>query len=96
MPRYAPLLELREDCVSDIEKALIRRQVNPDIIIADMDDQISNYPDSGIAWLIKSMAVRQKDNLEEALRIAGKALDLANAANDKELAEIIKNMTKRY
>jgi spermidine synthase len=96
MPRYTPLLELRNDCLSDIEKALRGHLVNPDIIIADMDDHISNYPDSGIAWLIKSMALRQKDNSEEALRTAGKALGLANAANDKELAEIIQNMIKRY
>lgn len=96
IPRYAPLLELREDCVSDIEKALKRRVVNPDMIIADMDDQIRKNPDSGIAWLIKSMALRQKNSSEDALNSAGKALDLANAANDKELAEIIKNMIKRY
>lgn len=96
MPRYAPLLELREDCVSDIEKALKRRVVNPDMIIADMDDQIRKNPDSGIAWLIKSMALRQKNSSEDALNSAGKALNLANAANDRELAEIIKNMIKRY
>jgi spermidine synthase len=96
MPRYAPLLELRNDCLSDVEKALKRRQVNPDIIMADMDDQIRNYPDSGLAWLIKSMALRQKNNLEEALKTAGKALGLANAVNDKELAEIIKKMSKSY
>ncbi|MBW8040041.1 MAG: MFS transporter [Planctomycetes bacterium] len=96
MPRYAPLLELRNDCLSDIEKALRGDLVNPDIVIASMNEQISKSPDSGLAWLIKSMALRQKDNLEEALRTAGKALDLANAANDKELAEIIKNMIKSY
>jgi spermidine synthase len=96
MPRYAPLLQLRDDCVSDIETALRRRQVNPDIVIVSMNEQISESPDSGIAWLTKSMALRQKNNLEEALRTAGKALDLANAANDKELAETIKNMVKHY
>jgi spermidine synthase len=74
MPQYAPLLELREDCVADIEKALRRRLVNPDIIIADMDDQIRNYPDSGMAWLIKSMVLRQKGNMEEAFRAAEKAV----------------------
>lgn len=96
LPGYAPLLELQDNCLSDIKKALSLGLVNPDVVIASMDDQISKFPDSGIAWLIKSMALRQKENLEEALRTAGKALDLANAANDKELAEIIKNMIKSY
>jgi spermidine synthase len=77
MPRYAPLLELREDCVSDIEEALKRGVVNPDMVIADMNDQIRNYPDSGVAWLIKSMALRQKGDKGEAFRAAEKAVQYA-------------------
>ncbi|MHC4462764.1 MAG: fused MFS/spermidine synthase [Planctomycetota bacterium] len=96
LPGYAPLLELRDDCLSDIEKALKHRLVNPDIVIASMDDQISKFPDSGIAWMIKSMAMRRKGNVKEALRATEKALELANAVNSKELAEKIEEMIKLY
>jgi len=96
MPEYEPLLELRDKCLSDIEKALRKGLVNPDIVIASMDEHISKFPDSGIAWLIKSVAIRQQRNVQEALRVAEKALDLANAASDKELAEKIEEMIKHY
>ncbi len=96
LPRYAPLLELRDDCLSDIDKALKGGLVNPDLVIAYMDKQISKVPDSGMAFLVKSMAIRQKRNVEKALRVAEKALGLAKAADDKELAEKIEEMIKRY
>jgi tetratricopeptide (TPR) repeat protein len=77
IPGYKPLLELRDDCLLDIEKMLRGGLVKPDIIIADMDDQISNYPDSGVAWLIKSMALRQNGNMEKAFSAAEKAVQYA-------------------
>ena len=77
IPGYGPLLELQDDCLLDVEKMLRRSLVSPDRIIADMDDQISNYPDSGLAWLIKSMALRQKGDMEEAFRAAEKAVQYA-------------------
>jgi len=77
IPGYEPLLELQDDCLLDVEKMLRRSLVSPDRIIADIDDQISNYPDSGLAWLIKSMALRQRGDMEEAFRAAEKAVQYA-------------------
>ena len=77
-PDYAPLLEMREECVLDITKALYKGMVNPDMVIRDMDAQISKYPDIGAAWLVKSVALRHKNNVTGALTAGQKALEFAS------------------
>ena len=59
-------------------------------------DKALENPDSSMAWLVKSMAIREQHDREKALRAAEKALALANAANNKELAEKIEEMIKLY
>lgn len=73
-PDYAPLLEMRDDCVLDVTKALNKGMVNPDMVIRDMDTQISKYPDLGVAWLVKSIALLQKNDAAGALKAGEKAV----------------------
>jgi tetratricopeptide (TPR) repeat protein len=78
MPKHAALLEQEDENLLFVQTMLFRNErFDADKAIVDMDTLLQQQPDFGTAWLIKSWALQQKNEMSEALNAAKKAVQHA-------------------
>jgi spermidine synthase len=75
--RYAPLVAQEESALSQIRTLLNRPDAGPDKVLAQMESLLQRKPGIATAWMVKSWALRDKNDADGALRAAARAAVLS-------------------
>jgi spermidine synthase len=73
VPDHPALLEQQEISLTALAW-LLRRKLSADVVLTQMDRTLAKQPNFGAAWVAKSLAFQQKNQMYEALDAAKKAL----------------------
>jgi len=94
LPEHATLREQGEKALAAFESGVATGQAR--VILGQIDAVAGEFPQSGIPWMVKALALQSVGDASGAVASAETALNLARAAGDEQLVQKIERDLRSF